>query len=493
MRSYRLKNSIDKKTLQRRLKKAFLSNSERIIAEDFQGFPPTDLTENTFTWAWEGGINSVPPDGWDEYHLLLTAPIQLSLIQNIPLFKSVVVCPQKFSEGKHWIHALKNYFLNHPMENVFFQFEPWTIDRPHNLTAAEVAQFLYMLKFNFPMLSPDLRPGLERVDFRIPDDFELEALDVAEQIRGIQNSSPEISIIIPTYNNKYFLHAALFHLGQQSVNHSRYEIIIVDDGGNDATWDYLEKFGLPENTQIRYLYWPRPKARTRGDSFFRAGLCRNLGVRHARAETLVFVDSDIVVPSNFVQTIIDEMKSADVLQFPRMHIKQEKSSGHVRLENIKTSDLYIEEASYWGPFFETKNWMSLKFFWKYTCTYGLAIKKHTFFEVGGFNRTYVSYGFEDTELGYRMAKNKKIFKLARLNLYHLTAYSSSEYQSSRLKRRRLLGKTAKQFFLNTLDLEVYQNLRGFMGGENAIYYRIKKALGSLSKNKSSDEKLLTHP
>lgn len=489
MRTYSLVYSSDKYVLTRRLEKAALSRSERILGIGFSGPPPKASAQNSFVWAWQGSIHETRATGWDEYHFVMTEPTDLDLLTVGQRGWQYIIQPQKISDFKSWNQAIEKHQSILKNEKVFFEFEPWSKDFSQRFTVSEVAQFLYSMKHHFSFLEAKPRPGVATFDYRIPDYFELEAYQVETHDYQVQVAKPELSVIIPSYNSRHFLHLVLQHLGEQSIARSDFEVIVVDDGGTDDSWEYLQTFGLPLSLQLRYLYWPRPTARIRGDSFFRAGLCRNLGARNARGEIFVFLDSDMLVPRNFLETVKREIKTSNVLQFPRVHISQADSTPHFHLRDINNVHLFIEESHYWKPFFDSKNWMELRNFWKYTCTYGLALSKDSFFAAGCFHRTYVSYGFEDTELGYRLSKLGKTFKLVQLNLYHLTSYTSSEYQSSKYKRRKLLQRTAKQFFLNTLDLDVYEILRGMMGVERAFFNRIKKALFSQEKNKASGEDL----
>src|ERR1700736_5391800 len=90
----------------------------------------------------------------------------------------------------------------------------------------------------------------------------------------------EISVIIPTYNNRPVLERALQALAAQTFSRDRYEIVIVDDGSTDGTAEIAQRFrGL---VQIQYL-----SQANRGRA-----AARNLGARAARGRILVFLDSD---------------------------------------------------------------------------------------------------------------------------------------------------------------------------------------------------------
>ncbi|MBA7567830.1 hypothetical protein ES708_09548 [subsurface metagenome] len=88
-----------------------------------------------------------------------------------------------------------------------------------------------------------------------------------------------VTIIIPTYNRKSYLERAIDSvLGQ---NYSQFSLIVVDDGSNDGTADFVR--GLRDPEKIEYMRLPH--------SGF-PGKVRNAGARMAKGEYLAFLDSD---------------------------------------------------------------------------------------------------------------------------------------------------------------------------------------------------------
>jgi len=97
------------------------------------------------------------------------------------------------------------------------------------------------------------------------------------------------SIIIPVYNRLIQLECTLFCLAKQTF--TDFEIIVCDDGSGDDTLGLVKKF---QQLNIKYL-WQQ-------DRGFRAGQARNNGVKLARSETIVFIDSDVIVRDNWLAT-----------------------------------------------------------------------------------------------------------------------------------------------------------------------------------------------
>jgi GT2 family glycosyltransferase len=91
--------------------------------------------------------------------------------------------------------------------------------------------------------------------------------------------NPHASIILPTYNRAYCMPAVVDSLLAQSYRD--FELLIVDDGSTDATADLIAR---------RYRDDPRVRYHSRDNGGVSAA--RNTGIELARADVLVFCDSD---------------------------------------------------------------------------------------------------------------------------------------------------------------------------------------------------------
>ena len=95
---------------------------------------------------------------------------------------------------------------------------------------------------------------------------------------------PEVSVIIPTYNREKFISECVQSVLAQTL--PAREIIIVDDGSTDATYNILRDLGFnslsTKKTVLRYFF-----QQNRGVSS-----ARNLGIKEARSEYIALLDSD---------------------------------------------------------------------------------------------------------------------------------------------------------------------------------------------------------
>ena len=94
----------------------------------------------------------------------------------------------------------------------------------------------------------------------------------------------EVSVIIPTYNREKFISECVQSVLAQTL--PAREIIIVDDGSTDATYNILRDLGFnslsTKKTVLRYFF-----QQNRGVSS-----ARNLGIKEARSEYIALLDSD---------------------------------------------------------------------------------------------------------------------------------------------------------------------------------------------------------
>ena len=101
----------------------------------------------------------------------------------------------------------------------------------------------------------------------------------------------KISIIIPSYNEEGVIKLCLESLFKQSLKD--FEIIVVDDGSTDGTYEILSKL---KNTKSELV---AIKGKHKG-----AGAARNLGAKSAKGEILVFVDADMTFDKNFLKMLV---------------------------------------------------------------------------------------------------------------------------------------------------------------------------------------------
>ena len=95
---------------------------------------------------------------------------------------------------------------------------------------------------------------------------------------SIKNKSPQVSIIIPTYNQALLIARAIKSILEQT--YADFEIIIIDDCSTDDTVRIIAGFN---DQRIKYIYLSQHKG---------AAFARNEGLKIAFGEFIAFADSD---------------------------------------------------------------------------------------------------------------------------------------------------------------------------------------------------------
>ncbi len=108
-----------------------------------------------------------------------------------------------------------------------------------------------------------------------------------------------VSVIIPTFNEKKILEECIESLGSQTYND--FEIIVVDDGSTDTTWQLL--------SEIRNSKFEIRKLRAKHGG---PGAARNLGAARAKGNILVFVDADMTFDSKFIAKLVEPIEKGTV-------------------------------------------------------------------------------------------------------------------------------------------------------------------------------------
>lgn len=361
-------------------------------------------------------------------------------------------------------------------ERLFFHF-PYHLEfGDGNLSCQQIYELTARIHARVPGVRVRPMLGVENFDPRVDPDLELEPIhkplfetQAAGSIGsngGGNNRTFEISIIIPSYNNRDYLLNTIKHLSRQKFPATSYEVIVVDDGSDDGSQEKVQSLArsFVGTMNFKYIYSPRMKPRKMGDANYRAGISRNLGVKNARGRILCFLDSDILTPPHYLADLIEKHKHFDVIQCKRLNLVRDKSNGDIHFEDVDESkDTFSTEDGYWEKFYAIKDWGREPFFWKYTCTYGLSLPATLFKRVGWIRKGFVFYGFEDVELGYRLAQVGSRFHLNKTVTYHLFHKNErSEFHNSDYLRQALLAKTAQIFYLGRLDPEIFLHFRGLM-------------------------------
>ena len=103
------------------------------------------------------------------------------------------------------------------------------------------------------------------------------------------------SIIMPTYNRSELISKAIESVINQS--YEKWELIIIDDGSTDNTYDIVNKFISSEN-RIKYFFQKNQER----------SAARNNGIRNSNGNWICFLDSDDIFHKTHLEKFSEEIK-----------------------------------------------------------------------------------------------------------------------------------------------------------------------------------------
>lgn len=132
-----------------------------------------------------------------------------------------------------------------------------------------------------------------------------------------------LSIIIPMYNASQHIERCINSIYHQGLNVNEFEVIVINDGSTDNSLEIVKDY-FTSYKNIRFF-----SQKNSGQ-----GAARNLGIKHATGEYILFLDSDDFLLPQSINKILAIVKhvSCDVINFL---MEVELPTG-----NVKESYLY---------------------------------------------------------------------------------------------------------------------------------------------------------
>jgi glycosyltransferase involved in cell wall biosynthesis len=201
------------------------------------------------------------------------------------------------------------------------------------------------------------------------------------------------TVIIPTYNRPALLGRLLACLAVQDGD-ALLEVLVCDDGSSTDTQAAMAPFSdrIPGLMRLR-----------QEDEGFRAGRARNMGIRAARGDILIFLDDDLSFCSDFVAEHVAAHRDARghriVLGFRRRTTVPPRSAVPTA-EEMEGTDI-DDRAELIGPVGEGIAGHPQPWFFVYSCNFSVPNEPGLVW----FDESFEGWGMEDTELGYRLVRH----------------------------------------------------------------------------------------
>jgi len=210
---------------------------------------------------------------------------------------------------------------------------------------------------------------------------------------SVNQKNISFSIIIPVYNRPDEIDELLESLTRQSFK--GFEVIIVEDGSNITCKKVVNKY--EKQLQIRYIF-----QENKGP-----GIARNTGMLQAQSQYFVILDSDVILPDNYLSIVNNQLQKKFVDAYGGPDAAMDNFTPIQKAINYAMTS-FLTTGGIRG-----KSEKAGKF---YPRSFNMGISKEVFQKTGGFSE--MRYG-EDIDLSIRIMKNG--FKTALIQqafVYH---------------------------------------------------------------------------
>jgi len=223
---------------------------------------------------------------------------------------------------------------------------------------------------------------------------------------------PRITVQLCTYNRRALLGRVLDALFHQDLDPDDYEIVLVDDGSTDGTYEDV----------IRAL---RPTCALHLVRQGNGGLAhgRNVGIERARGEIILFMDDDVLATPGLLAAHL------------RHHRAHRRSICRGVAINVESFDALPK------PEYSLRNY-SGAYFW----TTNVSLPVVLLNEAGRFDERFREYGWEDLELGFRLRRMgvPSILAPDAVVYHHKPKLEPSQFERTS-RQARAQARTARLF------------------------------------------------
>jgi len=190
---------------------------------------------------------------------------------------------------------------------------------------------------------------------------------------------PTVDVVIPCYNVAHIVEKCVTSILNQQYPHP-VKVFLVDDGSSDHTLNQLQVFSRhPAVTVLRHK-------NNRG-----LAATRNTGIKAGSGEVICFLDSDMVVQPNWIESLVNVLSDHQVVGVIGDSTCPED-------EPMNSLDQYLYHRKRGARQFGDNSEISFPYF----LFHNTAVKRSVFEIIDLFNEKITSYGGEDTDLAIRL-------------------------------------------------------------------------------------------
>jgi glycosyltransferase involved in cell wall biosynthesis len=220
------------------------------------------------------------------------------------------------------------------------------------------------------------------------------------------------SIIVPSYNRQEEIEELLESFLALEFPPERLELIIADDGSVDKTKSVVKEYQRKLSFEVRFY-----SQKNQGP-----GTARNMGAKKAKGDFFIFIDSDCMVPSDWLKNIDAGLMRQNADAFGGRDSFHEDFPVLLKAINYSMTSFLTT-----GGLRGSRGKKLAKF---YPRSFNMGLSKQTFHKIGGFGS--LRHG-QDIEFSHRLIKSgAKIVYIDNAIVFH--------------KRRTSIKKFFKQVF-----------------------------------------------
>ena len=205
-------------------------------------------------------------------------------------------------------------------------------------------------------------------------------------------ATSHLSLIIPVYNRPNEVEELLDSLTRQSE--TNFEVVIVEDGSKETCQHVVEAF--KDKLDVSYSYIPNGGP----------GNARNYGAKQSKGDYLIVLDSDCILPPDYIKSVNKELKETGADAFGGPDKASDSFTDVQKAINYSMTSFFTTGGIRGG-----KKKMD-KF---YPRSFNMGVRQEVYQALGGFSR--MRFG-EDIDFSIRIFKGGYTCRFPGAWLYH---------------------------------------------------------------------------
>lgn len=233
---------------------------------------------------------------------------------------------------------------------------------------------------------------------------------------NVNRENVKVSILVSTYNWPEALDLVLKSMLNQTT--LPYEIVIADDGSNDDTKNTIERLRKKCGIPIIHV-WHEDKG-------FRKTIILNKAITKVTGDYILQVDGDAILSPHFVSDHLELAEQGYFVCGSRVKLSPSVTNQILQTKDFKIAKTNMPISFVFNSFRSKilRRFLALRYARNlegHLRGCNMAFWKKDIIKVNGYNEDMILWGYEDSEIAYRLfyaGVKKKALKMGG-NVYHL--------------------------------------------------------------------------